>query len=299
MYNLHREIEQGRYGRYGGYLESSHFFAMLGLALLLHAGGVALYLALPHAELKQIPVRVLNVKLGGGDGSGAVGTATASGDAIIPRDAPGASAANNPPPKAPPRTKTPQAQSQQDAALQALRDSYAAKARPATEVKDPVMPNIEVPGMDVPHEFVRQDVPAVTKPATGRKGARGAKGAEGSGPVSGAPQGEGSPLGNSRAADAVAVTRYTQTVSLWLERHKTYPVAARQAGLQGSLTLRLRIDRRGTILQWRVEHSSGVDALDNAMAQLVEASNPLPPVPAEYPDASPTLEFLVPIIFSL
>ena len=293
MYNLHREIEQGEYGRYGGYLHLSHFGLMLLLAVLLHAGGVALYLILPHETVKQIPVRVLNIKLGGGDGSGNEGEVSpASGEAIVPRDAPEAAAAAHLPPKPKAKPKPAQPLSQQEAALQALRDSYAAKAKPQQAEDTTATP--EEPGMDVPHEFVREESEGQNKPI-----AHGGRGKKGNGAVSGALKGEGSPLGNSKQADAVAITRYTQVVSLWLEHHKTYPIAARQAGQQGNLTLRLRIDRRGTILQWRVEHSTGVDALDDSMSQLVEASNPLPPVPANYPDSSPTLEFLVPIEFRL
>ena len=107
----------------------------------------------------------------------------------------------------------------------------------------------------------------------------------------------GSVIGNSSSKGAEAQKRYTQTISLWIDKHKVYPAAARAAGEGGKVILRVRINRQGRVLRFLLEKSSGSEAIDRAITQMIDAANPLPAVPSDYPDNKPYLEFLIPINF--
>ncbi|MDX2073409.1 MAG: energy transducer TonB [Alphaproteobacteria bacterium] len=100
------------------------------------------------------------------------------------------------------------------------------------------------------------------------------------------------------ARDAEIMSRYTQLISLWIQKFKVYPEEARQKGLKGSTVVRIRIDRRGTIHYYSLERSTGIPLLDNAAIDMIRRANPVPAVPDDYP-AGDVFEFLVPVNFSL
>ncbi|MDG1287597.1 MAG: TonB family protein [Rickettsiales bacterium] len=110
-------------------------------------------------------------------------------------------------------------------------------------------------------------------------------------------QNGGSVIGNSGSKKAEIQKRYTQTISLWIDKHKVYPDAARSKGEGGKVVLRIRINRQGRVLRYLLEKSSGSEAIDRAITQMIDAANPLPSVPGDYPDNKPYLEFLIPINF--
>ncbi len=64
-----------------------------------------------------------------------------------------------------------------------------------------------------------------------------------------------------------------------------WPPAAR-AGLAGVVTVRFRIHRDGTLDAIQVLAPSGTPAFDTAATLALEASNPLPPLPADFPKES-------------
>lgn len=82
-----------------------------------------------------------------------------------------------------------------------------------------------------------------------------------------------------------------------LEHFRQYPSAARIRGQEGQPWLRLRIDRRGRVLQATLAQSSGVAALDAEVLALARRAQPLPPPPDEVAGAS--IELVLPIAFSL
>jgi TonB family protein len=71
------------------------------------------------------------------------------------------------------------------------------------------------------------------------------------------------------------------------------PMAFR-LGETGKCAFRFTIERDGTISVIEPHYSSGKAALDNAAEQALEASNPLPPLPADFPHSRErvTLHFL-------
>jgi protein TonB len=83
----------------------------------------------------------------------------------------------------------------------------------------------------------------------------------------------------------------------WLARHREYPNTARIRRQQGTTLLRFVMDRQGRILSHRIEHSSGIPALDRAVEEMLARAEPLPAIPPEVRSAQ--LELIVPIRFEL
>jgi len=268
-----------RYRRFGSYLHGQHFMTALLVAMVIHLGGVALYQILPREVIEMIPVRVLNIKLG------------------TPR-------VTTPMPSAPAPATKPAAPALKPAAP-AAKIVKAPVVKPVVKKPAPVKPKAAPPKdavagksisevakeMAKAKQFVREDA----MPAVVYDKASGIDNTRKDGLID--TENEGSALGNSTADSAEIEARYTQTLSLWINRFKIYPEEARQAGIGGTVMLRIRINRQGRILQYYLERPSGHALIDRATSAMVEAANPVPAVPPYYPDPRPYLEFLVPIHF--
>lgn len=68
---------------------------------------------------------------------------------------------------------------------------------------------------------------------------------------------------------------------IWANWTRGWPPAAR-AGLTGVSTVRFRIHRDGTISAITILDSSGTEAFDTCATLALEASSPLPPLPADF-----------------
>lgn len=314
-------ISSSPYGRFGGYLENQHFFGTLLLAFLLHLGGITLYQILPKEVVELVPVRVLNIKIGqpvtqlAEPKRQSAAPQSQDNSAKNTRDMRVPVTAKKPAPK--PAIKKPATPSKPQPAKKSpvikpvVKPVAKAQPRPqkntAIARNKPSLPEISK-GISIAEaalaqraleeshqkenhtakQYVREDaIPADRYQPTPRD--ENGKAGQGSG--------EGSAIGNSNLADAEVESRYTQTLSLWLNRYKVYPVEARSAGTGGTVMLRIRINRQGRIMRYYLERSSGHKILDNAISAMVNAANPVPAVPPNYPDPRPYLEFLVPIHF--
>lgn len=103
----------------------------------------------------------------------------------------------------------------------------------------------------------------------------------------------GSGTGNDAAMQAIRA-RYEQQISAWVQQHKLYPMDAN--GREGRAIVRVRIDRAGTVRYYAIEQSAGMQALDAAALDMIRRANPMPAVPADYPEGN-LVEFLIPISF--
>ncbi|MFQ5700659.1 MAG: energy transducer TonB [Acidobacteriota bacterium] len=72
---------------------------------------------------------------------------------------------------------------------------------------------------------------------------------------------------------------------IWANWRQGWPPAAR-AGLSGWLSVRMRIWRDGRISDIQVIEPSGTPAFDTCATVALEASNPLPPLPSDFPSES-------------
>ncbi|HET6720197.1 MAG TPA: energy transducer TonB [Rhodocyclaceae bacterium] len=93
------------------------------------------------------------------------------------------------------------------------------------------------------------------------------------------------------------LANYTKTISGQVGRLKQYPSIARLRGWQGTAVISILLAADGTILQVRVEQSSGHDVLDSQALAMVRQAEPLPPYPGQH-DGDP-LTVRLPIVFAL
>ncbi|MBI1205766.1 MAG: TonB family protein [Azospirillum sp.] len=114
--------------------------------------------------------------------------------------------------------------------------------------------------------------------------------------ASGTPSGGGasSPGG---AASGRAAWSWQGALVAHLERHKHYPRAARMRHAQGVARLRFTVDRRGRVLAYALERSSGHPMLDEETLALIRRAEPLPPMPPDMPQHP--VELVVPLVYAL
>ena len=84
-----------------------------------------------------------------------------------------------------------------------------------------------------------------------------------------------------RIAKESPVSEYVRKVSQQIRRNFVYPWAAKEANLEGSLRLRLRIYYTGQLLGVEIRESSGYDVLDENAVNIVKKVAPYPAFPAE------------------
>lgn len=70
------------------------------------------------------------------------------------------------------------------------------------------------------------------------------------------------------------------------------PESARRGMNRGAVAIQLRIVRNGTIAKLVIANSSGIGSLDRAAVAGISASNPLPPLPAEFRGENISLQFV-------
>jgi periplasmic protein TonB len=90
---------------------------------------------------------------------------------------------------------------------------------------------------------------------------------------------------------------YEAQLAAWLAQHKNYPLAAQRRRQEGEVLLRVRINRQGQVLSFRVQDISRHQILDEAALSMVKRAEPFPPFPDDFPGAE--FEFLLPVSFRL
>lgn len=105
------------------------------------------------------------------------------------------------------------------------------------------------------------------------------------------------PSAAETARRAAAEANWQGLLLAHLERYKKYPKSAQRRNQQGTPYLLIRMDRSGKVLSYALKRSSGVEALDAEVLDLVARAEPLPPLPLEMPQA--VMEVVVPVSFAL
>ncbi len=100
----------------------------------------------------------------------------------------------------------------------------------------------------------------------------------------------------STAEIAAAGAGWRSALSAWLQAHKGYPEAAREAGEQGRAVVRITIARDGHVLGVALVGSSGSTILDDAAQGMLRGAT-LPPLPAAM--AEPQVTVTVPLRYTL
>lgn len=275
------------------YLTRNDFFKMLGFAFGAHVLVFGIASLFPHEEVTNIPVRALSFKLGDEDRVAAYGAPTGVGVSTAPIAAPVMRAmAHEPERVAPVAAPVPAPVAKPVVPPKPVK---AAKIAPIPKpvpvpVKPAYTPSISAPAIAAtPQQYVREVGQAnalAPLPTTQNPVGYGAR--------DGAIGGQGTVTTQTEKTAREIRQRYEQQISSWIERHKLYPAEA--AGRSGRVTIRMRIDRAGTIRYYAIEQSSGVQAIDAAAVDMIRRANPVPAVPENY-SSDNSLEFLIPINF--
>lgn len=79
---------------------------------------------------------------------------------------------------------------------------------------------------------------------------------------------------------------YLNQLHALIERHRVYPRVTGSFGLpaEGAAVYDVALDRAGHIVGMRLNHSSGIPGIDQAVEGMIQSSLPFPPLPADYPD---------------
>jgi len=81
----------------------------------------------------------------------------------------------------------------------------------------------------------------------------------------------------------------------WLARYRSYPRAARRAGIEGVVMVSTVMGRDGTLVESHIAASSGHPLLDRAALELLARASPVPPLP----DLPRDVELHLPIGYQL
>jgi len=258
------------------YLHERHFKAALLVAAALHLAGLLLWVLAPKTPVEEIPVRVLNIKLGDQEEEVDVvksvqQTPPVKNSGVLEKEV---SRYFKPQP-------TPQLTTDSLARQlgQAMKIGKAAlKPLPAA----PSKPIAATAPTTQPHQYVRAQ-PYDYRPL-------------GQAPAQLAQNG-GTALGNSTASHAEMLQRYGQLISLWVKKFQIYPAGA-QTSTKSTAIVRIQLDRRGNVRYAALDQGSGSPLLDEAALQMIHDANPMPPVPEDYNPDQVLFQFKIPITFS-
>ncbi len=94
-------------------------------------------------------------------------------------------------------------------------------------------------------------------------------------------------------------SQYGKTAHHWLNKHKRYPRRAQYRGDEGTVLVKFIVNRRGEVLSYGLERSSGNTLLDKEALALIQRAQPLPVFPDELAKVRDAITVLVTIPFQL
>ncbi|EAT10938.1 energy transducer TonB [Bermanella marisrubri] len=96
-----------------------------------------------------------------------------------------------------------------------------------------------------------------------------------------------------------ALDHYMKELLNWLHQHKRYPKKAKRKKIEGVVHLAFTMNRKGEVLEHRVEQSSGSSILDNAALRVLVQASPLPPVPQDFNTGKTNLSLVLPVEYKI
>jgi protein TonB len=90
---------------------------------------------------------------------------------------------------------------------------------------------------------------------------------------------------------------YLEMIRFKIEKHKLYPVTARNQGIKGRVILSLVITLRGEVNSLKIKKSSGYDILDTAALSAVRNAVPFPTPPGNF--FKKDIYLSIPILFEI
>jgi len=262
-----------------------HFFIMLVLAIAIHLSGLIWWYKWFSFDPVEIPVRVMNLRLGSG---GEIFAKKETEETAPPLKRTQAmrspQAASSMTPSVPMPAQKAQAPAQMMKEEPEVTATIAAADEVAGEVQAQQPETVEVPPLDTspaesamaedqPHDQHQQSAEPVAYTRTA-----------------------GSRLGLSEREKAQIIAKYEQQLSAWIQRHKRYPIYAQKRGITGRGIVRIRINRQGHVLFSKLEMRTGNKLLDQAALDMIRRADPVPPIPNAY-GSGQHFEFQIPVIF--
>ncbi len=281
------------------YLQRKDFGITMLVVAGLHVFVILAILLWPKPDVTQIPVRTLDITLGAPEAAKThikaapktlAPTAKSKPDAKITTNAPesfSSPAEVKKPPKTKPITKKPAPKKKTAEKRVKISDKRRAPkqqtipanipskvALPTPPARRALPPSNTAPTDQLnlsasPHQYVRSS----TNNGTAKKSI-------------------------SPAEEESIRARYEQKISGWLEQNRVSSAKAQRLGQHGTVIMRVRLDRRGTVRYYAVDRSSGFQLIDEAALQMVRRANPFPAAPANYPGGN-FMEFLIPVKFAI
>ena len=95
----------------------------------------------------------------------------------------------------------------------------------------------------------------------------------------------------------LTINKYTEIVSQRIQENISYPWAAKQGQLKGTLILNLCLSSAGDLLDAKIKQSSGLSVLDENALTAVKKISPFPPFPPAIREKVLCIE--IPIVYSL
>jgi len=135
--------------------------------------------------------------------------------------------------------------------------------------------------------------PKVVVPVTSRKTPVTAKAPVQEAKPGAIPEVQTSTLSGTAIADLKSM--YRAEVRAQIDQNKFYPVAARRLGQTGTVIVAFTLLADGSIINVRIDNSSGSARLDSAGLEAVKKVGKFKPIPSEFGEAS--LDMLVPLKF--
>ena len=99
------------------------------------------------------------------------------------------------------------------------------------------------------------------------------------------------------AGGTADTSSYQAQVLAHLQRYKSYPAAAKSAGVRGIATVRFALSASGAVISASLARGSGASVLDQAAVAMVRRASPFPPIPSGL--GRSRMDFSAPIRFDL
>ena len=99
------------------------------------------------------------------------------------------------------------------------------------------------------------------------------------------------------ASQSNVMPTFHQRLLRHLDQNKRYPQTSQRRRQQGTAMLRFTMDAEGNVLSFRLEKTSGHEALDEEVLAMIKRAEPLPKIPPDL--GRDRLELVVPVQFAL
>jgi protein TonB len=102
-------------------------------------------------------------------------------------------------------------------------------------------------------------------------------------------------LKSAAGVSGVSPAKWESRLTVWINRHKRYPSAAKSRGAQGNVNVTFTVDASGRVMSARVARSSGDPDLDRAALAVLQGAT----VPAPPPELGARVSRTAPFVFNL